>query len=249
MGETSCEILSIKRDPKVFVELGLNLTDNSAVSRPSNSSSPARRLTIHPLPVTLSGMQVTSQAATAEPATIEAQALAPALPRQHCHFYTHDALIDLMIARPGLFRHELAAHFGRTTVWLKNVMSADSFRAKYHARVGEMVDPLLQDGVKTRFDVMLNRSLEVLQAKLEKPADQVSDGLVLKAIELGAKAGAIGGFGQVAPPASNTAAEAEERLRRLHANLTGIGAQLAGEIVDVAVVERKAEPANGQSPV
>lgn len=174
-------------------------------------------------------------------------ALEPTRPRQHCHFYTHDALIDLMIARPGLFRHELAAHFGRTTVWLKTVMNADSFRAKYHARVGEMVDPLLQDEVKTRFDVMLTRSLEVLQAKLEKPADQVSDGLVLKAIELGAKAGAVGGFGAgltPLPPAN----DAEERLKRLAANLTGIGAKLAGEILDVQAREVPAPgPAGPQS--
>lgn len=196
-------------------------------------------------------MEHTANAVVNALATTEAAALAVALPttRQACHFYTHDALIDLMIARPGLYRHELAAHFGRTTVWLKLVMGSDAFRAKYHARVGQVVDPLLEDQVKARFDTMLTRSLEVLQQKLEKPADQVSDGLVLKALELGAKAAAVGGFGAglVPPPPAN---DAEERLKRLAANLTGIGKQLAGEIIDVQVKEAPAlGPEGDQIPV
>lgn len=159
-------------------------------------------------------------------------ALVPGSPRKHFKDYSHDALIDLMIARPGATAKDLAAAFDRTPEWVRMIARTDAFRARFALRNAGVVNPLLEDEVKARFEAALNRSLEVLQQKLERPADQIPDGLLLKAIELGAKAGSVGGFSNapIAPPPTSTS---EERLAKLAANLTGIGASLAGGVVDV----------------
>lgn len=159
-------------------------------------------------------------------------ALVPTGQRRHFKDYSHDALIDLMIARPGATAKDLAAAFGRTPEWVRMIARTDAFRARFALRNAEVVNPLMEDEVKARFDAALNRSLEVLQQKLERPVDQIPDGLLLKAIELGAKAGSVGGFSN-APVAPPPAQASEERLARLAANLSGIGAALAGGVVDV----------------
>ena len=171
----------------------------------------------------------------------------PGQPRKHFKDYSHDALIDLMIARPGATAKDLAAAFDRTPEWVRMIARTDAFRARFALRNAGVVNPLLEDEIKARFDAALNRSLEVLQQKLERPIDQISDGLLLKAIELGAKAGSVGGFSNqpVATPPTQTS---EERLTRLAANLTGIGANLAGNVVDVQAKEVGSTQATGTPP-
>lgn len=173
--------------------------------------------------------------------------LAPPGGKRHFRDYSHDALIDAMIANPGATTKDFAAMFGRSPQWVRIVVRTDAFRARFSARNAGVADPLLEEEVKARFEGAMLRSLEVLAEKLEKPADQVSDALVLKAIELGAKAGSVGGFSNqpVAPPPRE---HPDERLRRLAANLTGIGAGLAGEVVDVQARDVAAGPAAPTTP-
>jgi hypothetical protein len=170
--------------------------------------------------------------------------------RAASHFYSAEAVVDLMLARPGLYLKEYAQIIGRSPVWLRTIMNTDSFRAQYHAKAGRVVDPLIQEEVKNRFDTMLKRSLEVLQEKMERPAQDIPDNLVLKAIELGAKANSVGGFSS-APPAPAPTLSAEERLAKLANGLTSIGAKLAGEVIDVQSrdVTQKAPPAHSASAV
>jgi len=107
--------------------------------------------------------------------------------------YTHEAVIDMILADPGIRQGKLAAMFGYTQGWLSTVMGSDAFKAKLAERRGELVDPVLALSIEERFRGVVEKSLEVLQEKLSQPALGVPDQLALRAAELGAKALGLGG--------------------------------------------------------
>lgn len=179
-----------------------------------------------------------------------AQPAQSASPTAITHYgqHVHEAIIELLIARPGIKQGEIAARLGRSQPWVSTIMCTDAFKARLAARRVEIVNPLLGDEVLSRFGVqdhmeaMALQSLQLLQEKLSRPVDQVSDQLVLKAVELGAKGMGVGGFSSH-PPAAAPVGSADERLKALAANLQGLGSQLAGEIVDVTSRDVPAAPA------
>jgi hypothetical protein len=118
--------------------------------------------------------------------------------------YTHDAMIDLIIMRPTISQGELAATFGFTQGWVSQVMSTDMFKARLEQRREELVDPTVRMTLNERFEAVTRRSLEILQEKLSKDSAAVPDNLVLRSIELGAKALGVGGN---APPPFNPAGD------------------------------------------
>lgn len=106
--------------------------------------------------------------------------------------YTHDGVIDQIIAAPHMSQGQLAAMFGYTQAWLSTVMGSDAFKARLAQRRGEIIDPTLGMTVKERFTALTERSLEVLQEKLSAPSANIPDQLALRAAELGAKALGVG---------------------------------------------------------
>lgn len=106
--------------------------------------------------------------------------------------YTHDAMIDLIIARPMISNGELASVFGYTAAWCSMIKSSDAFKARLAARKGELVDPTLTATVEDRIKGITERALAVMAEKLEAPAAFVPDALVMRAAEFGAKALGIG---------------------------------------------------------
>ena len=129
--------------------------------------------------------------------------------------YSHDAMIDVMIAQPRITQNELGLRFGYTAGWVSTIQSSDAFRMRLEARREELVDPLIRVSIEERFKALTARSLQVLQEKLSKPIDQVPDQLALKAAELGAKSL---GLGQNPPQV--IMADAGERLAALAERLT-----------------------------
>ena len=145
--------------------------------------------------------------------------------------YTHDAMIDLVIANPWISQNEIAERFGYSVPWVSIVFSSDAFKNRLEERRGEVVDPVIRASLKERFEALVTRSLEVLQAKLSKPSEQVSDALALKTLELGAKAL---NFGAQAPvvqvqPGARLEALAE---RLLSLNQPRVEKEITGEVVD-----------------
>ncbi|HQR20749.1 MAG TPA: hypothetical protein PKV98_07775 [Burkholderiaceae bacterium] len=131
--------------------------------------------------------------------------------------YSHAAMVDTLIQNPWMKQNELAAMFGRTPAWISVIVTSDAFQALLAQRRAEIVDPELSLTLRERFQGVTAQSLRVLQEKLAKPADQVSDQLALRAAELGAKALGLGG--NAAPPPAPNPAEylpaLAERLMRL----------------------------------
>ena len=130
----------------------------------------------------------------------EAKEVVGAKPPQRVR-YTHDAMIDMIIAEPHVSQNTLAARFGYTPAWVSTIMSSDAFKARLANRREELVDPAILLTIEERFKAVTERSLVVLAEKLSQPAASIPDNLALRAAELGAKALGIGGN---APQASQT---------------------------------------------
>lgn len=126
--------------------------------------------------------------------------------------YSHEAMIDLIITDPWISQGKIAKTFGYTESWVCLVMQSDAFQSKLAERKNDLVDPIIRATIEERFRAMLTKSLEILQEKLSRPTDKISDSTVLKAIELGAKAMGIGGNAPPPPPAVDRLEKLAERL-------------------------------------
>jgi hypothetical protein len=127
--------------------------------------------------------------------------------------YSHDAMVDQIVANPWVSQGELAAMFGYTQAWVCLVMSSDAWKERLAARRAELVDPTLVATLNERWAAVEKRSLEVLAEKLSQPAAAVPENLALRAAELGAKVRGVGGNAPSTGPAS-------PRLEELAARLT-----------------------------
>ncbi len=117
--------------------------------------------------------------------------------------YSHTDMIDFIIAHPGCKQKDLALRYGYSESWVSNFMSSDAWATQRAARREELVDPSLALTINERFKALTEKSLERLMGKLEAP--QVSDNVVLRAVELGAKALGVGGNANAQPPADRGA--------------------------------------------
>lgn len=147
--------------------------------------------------------------------------------------YSHQAMADMILENPAISQNEIAAAFGRTAGWISTIVTSDAFQCMLAARKAELIDPELVLSHRERFSALTTRSLQVLQEKLAKPVDQIPDNLVLRAVELGAKALSIGG--NAPPPAPPVATDylpaIADRLSRL------IGQRPTQPVSDAIVIE------------
>jgi hypothetical protein len=140
--------------------------------------------------------------------------------------YSHTDMIDFIIANPSVSQGQLAARYGYTPAWVSNVMASDAWQSAMAARRDEIVDPVMKATMQERFAAMTIQSLARLQEKLDAP--QVSDQVVLRAVELGARAMGIGG--NAAPKVQ---VEEGDRLERLANRLIELQATARGNVYEV----------------
>lgn len=107
--------------------------------------------------------------------------------------YSHQAMVDMIVANPWISQGELARNFGYTEGWVSQVIASDAFQAYLAKRKDELVDPTLRATIEERFKGLVARSLDILMQKLEGGALKVSDETALKALEIASKAM---GYGQ-----------------------------------------------------
>lgn len=81
--------------------------------------------------------------------------------------YTHDALIDAIIACPHASQRELAALFGYTEAWISQIIHSDSFQVRLEGRRKETVDPILLQKTEERLEGLMGQAMTVLSEKLE----------------------------------------------------------------------------------
>lgn len=83
--------------------------------------------------------------------------------------YTHDAVIDEILADPSISQGELAGRFGYTQSWMSIIINSDAFKEKLAERRGELVDPRIQASISERLDAVARRALDKLLDKLDSP--------------------------------------------------------------------------------
>lgn len=147
--------------------------------------------------------------------------------------YTHEAMIEMIVANPSVSQGELARTFGFSDAWISTVVNSDAFQAKLAQVKEELINPEIRIQINERFRALATKSVQVLMEKLSGPANQVSDQVALRAAELGAKALGLGGNA----PAMTTVITSEDRLQGLAHRLTGLMKAQGGNIVDVEVRE------------
>lgn len=158
------------------------------------------------------------------------RALAPTMGRLDKVGYSHADMIDFIIANPRITQNDLAARYGYSVGWVSNVMASDAWQSALAARRAEICDPVLVATVEERFKGITLLSLERLKQKLEAP--QVSDNVVLRAVELGAKALGVGGNApSVQAPQGDHLAALANRLIDLQSR---VRASAAADVVDVS---------------
>jgi hypothetical protein len=81
--------------------------------------------------------------------------------------YTHDAIIDEIIAFPSISQGELSARFGFSQSWMSIIVNSDSFKERLEERKGELVDPKLRASVEMRLEALAKRSLDKLLERLD----------------------------------------------------------------------------------
>lgn len=81
--------------------------------------------------------------------------------------YTHDAMIDEIIAFPSISGGELAQRFGYTQAWISIITNSDAFKERLAERKGEIIDPKLRASVEERLESLAKRSLDKLLERLD----------------------------------------------------------------------------------
>lgn len=162
--------------------------------------------------------------------------------------YTHQDMIDFIIQNPWASQGELAARYGYSQSWVSNILASDAFQSAMAARREEILDPVMKATIEERFRALVHQSLTRLMEKLEKP--QVSDTVVLRAAELGAKALGLGGHAPpaVQAPAPDRLNRLAERLVYLQANVRERSANGEERSIDLQMAERVSEVSGGLSP-
>ena len=101
--------------------------------------------------------------------------------------YTHEAMIDLIIAEPTVSADELATMFGYSRGWISRVISSDAFQARLHDRKGQLTDPIIASSLEERLRGVAIHSIALIEEKLssEESASFAIDALGLAATAMG----------------------------------------------------------------
>lgn len=114
--------------------------------------------------------------------------------------YSHEAMIDLIVAEPTISQNQLAAKFGYTVPWISRVMGSDAFQGALAKRREEITDPFLIATVEERLRGLATQALDVIADKLQ--ITQNAD-IALKALDISVKALGFGARERHSGPTQN----------------------------------------------
>lgn len=102
--------------------------------------------------------------------------------------YKHEAIIDFIIAHPGVSQNEIARQFDYSTSWISQMISSDAFQVRLAERSGDIIDPILRRDRDSMFKALLDRSYEVLTEKMALPSNTIPDQLAMRVMEISSRA-------------------------------------------------------------
>lgn len=155
--------------------------------------------------------------------------------------YTHDAMIDLIIACPGVSQNDLAKHFGYSVPWLSRIRNSDAFLARLAERKAAIVDPSLVMSIEEKLRTIVDQSAEII---IDKLATTKSVDLALKALDLGGKLAGYGARNQTPVVQNNFVVALPPKSESESAWAAQYGAPKApAQVADVVDIEPKASAA------
>jgi hypothetical protein len=149
--------------------------------------------------------------------------------------FTTDAMVQLLVERPGLTHQQYGAAFGRGSGWFASVLASAVFQKALDPVRHLIVDPSISATLDERFKALALQGLSVLQVKLD--SKECSDLTVLKAVELGLKASGLGAIAPPPPAAEAPAGPEAIAARILEAMATSKQRTQNAQAVDVVVRE------------
>src|SRR6266404_8541740 len=106
--------------------------------------------------------------------------------------YSHEAMIDLLITEPWISQNELADRFNMSASWISTIICSDLFQAKLAERRDQLVDPEIRMSLKTQFEGLLSRSMDILRTKLSAPPESVPDQLAVQVAKMAGQSLGLG---------------------------------------------------------
>lgn len=106
--------------------------------------------------------------------------------------YSHEAMIDVILADPTITQRELAKKFDRSEGWISIVMGSDAFQGALAKRRDDLVNPELTATLEDRYRGLADQSLRILSEKLETTRNV---DLAIKSVEIAGKALGFGARG------------------------------------------------------
>ena len=80
--------------------------------------------------------------------------------------YSHDAMVDAILADPGITQNDLAAMFGYTVGWVSQVRNSDAFLKRLAEKKAMLTDVNTAFSIEEKFRAVLDESLNVLHEKV-----------------------------------------------------------------------------------
>jgi len=102
-----------------------------------------------------------------QPLSLETEARKPSVAKVR---YTHDAVIDEIIAEPSVSQGELSRRFGFTETWMSIIINSDAFQERLAERKAILVDPRLIATIEDRLGSLARGSLDKLLERLDSGA-------------------------------------------------------------------------------
>lgn len=99
--------------------------------------------------------------------------------------YTHEAMIDLILAEPSVTNRELAAVFDYSEAWVGHIRKSDSFQARIAERKALLIDPAIKRSIEDRLAGVTVKAIDKLQQVLDGPDASASFALEALGIAAG----------------------------------------------------------------
>ena len=103
--------------------------------------------------------------------------------------YTHDGMIDLIIAAPMISQGDIARHFGYSEPWVSIVINSDAFQARLAQRKGELIDPRLVASIEERLMAIAQTAADVVHREV---VERKNPDYALKALSMSSSALGLG---------------------------------------------------------
>lgn len=145
--------------------------------------------------------------------------------------YSHDAMIDMIIANPGVHQNIIARMLGYSPSWVSTIMATDAFQVKLAQRRETIVDPVLKATLEEQARGLYLRSMEIIREKLNVDSANVPDRL---AIDVFKESGRHLGLGAT-PPTPPSGESVSEALVRHADNLVDLLRRKKVEVFDAEV--------------